>query len=211
MTTWHDHEKVDEYVGRVGRLAARKAGEAALVETLPRDVGRVLDLGCGDGRLAALVLGARPGATEAVAVDRSAPMLDLARRRFAGDERVRVVEHDMTEPLPPSFGRFDVIVSGFAIHHLEHDRKQALLGEVAAALAPGGAFANLEVVQCPTPELQEAFYEAIERPGGDPEDRLAPVEPQLEWMRAAGLEQVDCFWKWRGFALLVGQAPGLEH
>nr|MDQ3293104.1 methyltransferase [Actinomycetota bacterium] len=84
---------------------------------------------------------------------------------------------------------------------------RALLGEVAALLAPGGVFANLEVVLCPTPELQAAFYDAIGRPGGDPEDRLAPVEPQLGWMRSAGLEQVDCFWKWRGFALLVGQAP----
>ena len=71
----------------------------------------------------------------------------------------------------------------------------------------GGTFANLEVVASPTPELQAAFEAAIGRPGGDPEDRLAAVEDQLTWMRAAGLEQVDCLWKWRGFALMVGQAP----
>ena len=47
--TWSDEEKVDEYVGRVGRLAARKAGEAELVDALPASVERVLDLGCGDG------------------------------------------------------------------------------------------------------------------------------------------------------------------
>jgi hypothetical protein len=68
-------------------------------------------------------------------------------------------------------------------------------------------FANLEVVQCATDELQAEFYRRIERPAGDPQDVLAEVEPQLAWMRAAGLEQVDCMWRWRGFALLVGQAP----
>jgi tRNA (cmo5U34)-methyltransferase len=203
--TWHDHEKVEEYVGRVNRLAARQAGEVELVEALPERVERVLDLGCGDGKLAAVVLEARPDATEAVGLDRSAPMLDLARERFAREPRARLVEHDLEEPLP-DLGTFDVIVSGFAIHHLEDERKRSLLAESAAVLRPGGVFANLEVVRCATDELQEEFYRRIERPGGDPEDRLTPIEPQLAWMREAGLTQVDCQWRWRGFALLVGQA-----
>jgi hypothetical protein len=42
--TWRDTAKVDEYVARVGRLAARAAGEAELVEALPVKVERVLDL-----------------------------------------------------------------------------------------------------------------------------------------------------------------------
>ena len=54
-------------------------------------------------------------------------------------------------------------------------------------LRPGGLFANLEVVQCASEQLQHRFYDAIGRPGGDPEDRLAPIEPQLVWMREAGL------------------------
>jgi SAM-dependent methyltransferase len=204
--TWKDEEKVSEYVGRVGRLAARAAGEAELVEHLPAQVDRVLDLGCGDGRLAALVLDARPQATEAIGLDSSAPMLDLARQRFAGEPRARVLEHDLRERLP-DLGQLDVIVAGFSIHHLAHERKRSLFEEVAAILRPAGVFANLEVVQCATPELQAEFYERIERPGGDPEDVLAEVQPQLEWMRAAGLVQVDCMWRWRGFALLVGSAP----
>jgi SAM-dependent methyltransferase len=206
--TWQDPAKVAEYVGRVGRLAARAAGEAELVEALPATVDRVLDLGCGDGRLAALVLEARPGATQAVGLDDSPPMLELAEQRFAADDRVTVRRHDLGTPLPDDLGRYDVVVSGFAIHHLTHERKQALFAEVAAdRLRPGGVFANLEVVQCATPELHEEFNRRIERPGGDPEDVLAPVEDQLGWMRAAGLTHVDCFWRWRGFALLVGQAP----
>jgi tRNA (cmo5U34)-methyltransferase len=173
VRTWKDEEKVSEYVGRVGRLAARAAGEGELVEHLPVQVDRVLD---------------------------------LARQRLADEPRVRILEHDLREPLP-ELGHIDVVVAGFSIHHLAHERKVSLFEEVAAILRPGGVFANLEVVQCATPELQAEFYERIERPGGDPEDVLAEVQPQLEWMRAAGLVQVDCMWRWRGFALLVGRAP----
>lgn len=205
--TWKDAEKVDEYVNRVGRLAARGAGEAELVEALPETCERVLDLGSGDGRLIELVLGARPDVVAAIALDNSPPMIERARNRFVDDPRVAVTDHDLHSALP-DLGAFDVIVSGFAIHHLPHDRKQSLFGEVAAHLRPGGVFANLEVVQCATPELQAEFHRRIGRAGGDPEDLLAGVDEQLEWMRKAGLVQVDCSWRWRGFALLVGQAAG---
>lgn len=202
--TWKDDEKVDEYVERVGRLAARAAGDAELVDALPETCERVLDLGCGDGRLIELVLGARRDVVTAIGVDNSPPMIERARNRFVDDPRVAVVEHDLGRPLP-DLGNFDVIVSGFAIHHLSHERKQSLFHEVAASLRPGGVFANLEVVRCATPELQAEFYRRIGRPAGDPEDVLAGVHEQLQWMRTAELQQVDCFWRWRGFALLAGQ------
>lgn len=203
--TWQDAGKVDEYVERVGRLAARAAGDAELVESLPDEVDRVLDLGCGDGRLLEVVVRARPQLSVAVGLDNSPPMIERGRRRFGGDERVRIADCDLSRPLP-SLGTFDVVVSGFAIHHLAHERKQTLFGEVTAMLRPGGVFANLEVVRCATPALQDEFYRRIERPGGDPEDVLAGVEEQLAWMREADLDDVDCYWRWRGFALLVGRA-----
>jgi ubiquinone/menaquinone biosynthesis C-methylase UbiE len=206
LTTWHSQEKVDEYLARVGGLPGRIAGEGVLVDILPTAPASVLDLGCGDGRLAGLVMAARDSVRSVVAVDRSEPMLAAARARFAGDERVSVRQYDLALPIA-ELGSFDVIVSGFAIHHLEHPRKQALFAEAARMLRPGGLFANLEVVQCASEQLQHRFYDAIGRPGGDPEDRLAAIEPQLVWMREAGLRNVDCVWRWRGFALLAGEAP----
>lgn len=204
-STWQDEAKVEEYLDRVGRLPARLAGEAALTEALPPTPARLLDLGTGDGRLVDVVLRARPSIEEVVALDRSPPMLERAAARFAADPRVRVVERDLQAPLHP-LGSFDVVVSGFAIHHLEHDAKRRLFAEVATVLRPGGAFADLDVVESATPELHATFLAAIGRPDGDPEDRLAPVDDLLRWMRAAPLAQVDCLWRWRGFALLVGGA-----
>jgi len=132
-------------------------------------------------------------------------MLEAAGARLGDDQRVRILAGDLAEPIG-ALGDADVIVSGFAIHHLDHDRKRSLFGEVTSLLRPGGLFANLEVVQCATDALQAAFYEAIGRPAGDPEDRLVDVETQLGWMRAAGLTEVHCMWRWRGFALLCGSA-----
>ena len=207
---WDDEAKVAWYLDRVyreGRREFLRAGDELLVDLLPPAPEVALDLGCGDGRLADLIMVARPSLRRVVALDVSPPMLARARERFADDPRVEVVEHDLAEPLE-DLGRFDAVVAGFAIHHVTDERKQALYGEVARLLRPGGVFVNLEVVQSATPELHAQFLAAVDRDHDDPEDKLAPVEPQLAWLRAAGLEQVDCLWRWRGVALLAGVAPG---
>src|SRR5215471_5945374 len=54
QVSWRDAAQVDEYVTRISTLPPRLAGEAVLVDVLPTAPRRVLDLGCGDGRLAAL-------------------------------------------------------------------------------------------------------------------------------------------------------------
>jgi tRNA (cmo5U34)-methyltransferase len=112
------------------------------------------------------------------------------------------------EPLP-ELGSFDVVVSSFAIHHLEHERKRSLYGEVFGLLEPGGVFANLEHVASPSRRAHPAFFAAIGEPleHEDPSDRLLGVEPQLGWLRGFGFGDVDCYWKWREMALLVGVKP----
>jgi tRNA (cmo5U34)-methyltransferase len=196
---------VDRYLARIGSVEPRLAGEEVLGTLLPESPRSALDLGCGDGRLAALVVDLRPSIDRVVAVDSSTPMLERAHGRFAGDRRVTVREWNLVDALTP-LGTFDVIVAGFSIHHVDDQRKMALFGEVARQLNSGGLFANLEVVASATPELHRQFLGLIGRTDDDPEDRLAEVDVQLRWMREAGLSQVDCFWRWRGFALLAGRA-----
>jgi SAM-dependent methyltransferase len=143
-----------------------------------------------------------------VGLDFSELMLKAARKRFAGDERVELVTHDLNEPLP-ALGRFDAVVSSMAIHHLEHDRKRSLYAEVFDLLRPGGVFANFEHVASPTPRLHLAFFAAIDEPleHEDPSDRLLDVETQLAWLRELGFDDVDCYWKWLEMALLIGVKP----
>src|SRR5687767_10829473 len=109
------------YLGYADTIPHRTEGEAVLLELLPPNPRRVLDVGCGDGRLLALVKLARPG-IEGVALDFSPTMLDAARERFAGDAAITVVVHNFAAPLP-DLGKFDVVVSSFAIHHVDDARK----------------------------------------------------------------------------------------
>ena len=68
-------------------------------------------------------------------------MLAAARSRFAGDNRVWVIDHDIENPLP-DVGTFDAIVSSFAIHHCSDRRKRTLYREVFDRLEPGAVFSQ---------------------------------------------------------------------
>ena len=82
MVEWKSAEHALSYLSRADAIPHRTEGEAALIEQLPENVSRVLDLGTGDGRLLGLVKLYRPEAT-GVALDFSPTMLDKARERCA--------------------------------------------------------------------------------------------------------------------------------
>jgi tRNA (cmo5U34)-methyltransferase len=204
---WNTTEHALSYLSRADALPHRTEGEAVLLEHVPSSAQRILDLGTGDGRLLALLrIDRAEGA--GIGLDVSEPMLEAARERFAGDDGVELLRHDMSEPLP-DLGAFDAVVSCFAIHHLEHERKRSLVAEVFERLEPGGVFANLEHVASPTERLHRRFYEALGygRDWEDTSNRLLDVETQLGWLRERGFEDVDCYWKWLEMALLIGVKP----
>jgi SAM-dependent methyltransferase len=135
-------------------------------------------------------------------------MLEAARRSFTGQASVSVIAHNLDEPLPP-LGKFDTVISSFAIHHLVHERKRALYAEIYGLLNPAGVFCNLEHVVSPTPQLHQEFLEHIgfTVETEDPSNQLLDVETQLRWWREIGFGDVDCHWKWRELALLAGRRP----
>jgi tRNA (cmo5U34)-methyltransferase len=176
---------------------------------------RVLELGAGTGLLSAMVADAEPQA-ELVLLDGATPMLDRARSRLG--ERASYRSADLRDPLPE--GEFCAVVSALAIHHLDDEAKRDLFARVHAALRPGGAFVNAELVLAPTPRLDQhdvAWHgrEATALGASDDEwtqsvermafDRLATMEAQLQWLREAGFNAVDCRFKIRRFAVLYAQ------
>jgi tRNA (cmo5U34)-methyltransferase len=206
VSEWCEDAHVGRYLSRADRLP-RPEGERVLLAELPARLERVLDLGSGDGRLLALVLDAHPEA-QGVALDFSPPMLEKLKQRFGNGDRVSVLAHDLTASLG-DVGPFDAAISGFAIHHLEDERKRGLYGEVFDLLTPSGVFCNLDHVASPTERLHLKFLSAIDY-APDEEDatnRLLDVPTQLAWLADIGFEDVDCYWKWRELALMIGVKP----
>jgi SAM-dependent methyltransferase len=212
VNLWTSAAHALQYLAGADAVPHRTEGEAELLLWLPPAPERVLDLGSGDGRLLAIVRLARPGAT-GVALDFSDAMLERLRSRFAGDPAIEVVAHDLAQVLPSWLGSFDAVVSSFAIHHLPHERKRSLYGEVFRLLRPGGVFCNLEHVASPTTTLHERFLACLNigAHDEDPSNKLLDVETQLRWLRHIGFVDVDCHWKWRELALLVGARPTNAH
>jgi tRNA (cmo5U34)-methyltransferase len=215
INLWSSTDHAAEYLGRAASVPHRTEGEAALLEFIPRSTRRILDLGTGDGRLLALVKGKlrkrlrdeeNSPRIEAVAVDFSPAMLEAAGRRFAGDSSVTIKIHNLDYPLP-DLGKFDAVVSCFAIHHVTHERKRELYAEIYALLNPGGVFCNLEHVASPTARLHEEMLSHLCKTPEteDPSNKLLDVETQLQWLREIDFVDVDCHWKWKEFALLAGR------
>jgi ubiquinone/menaquinone biosynthesis C-methylase UbiE len=193
-----------------------------------------LDLGCGDGVLAAAILDEHPEA-HGVLVDFSQPMLDSARRQLhVHSHHLEFLEADFAHsswlrrvaPHAP----LDAVVSGFAIHHLPDNRKQALFSEILDLLAPEGIFLNIEHVASATrwteSVLDDYMIDAIFGKDMSPgksraavardyyarvakdTDVHAPLEVQCDWLREIGFENVDCYLKMQELAVFGGQKAG---
>lgn len=206
VNLWDTPEHALDYIQRrENSIPHRAEGEAAMLEHLPAKASRILDIGTGAGRLIGIAKQRWP-LVETVGIDFSPTMLELSRARFASDSSVTIMAHNLDEPIR-DLGKFDVVMSSFAIHHVTHERKRSLYGEVFTMLVPGGVFCNLEHVSSPNERLHHEFLRTMDiaPENDDPSNKLMDMETQLRWLREIGFTDVDCHWKWRELALLAGR------
>jgi tRNA (cmo5U34)-methyltransferase len=172
----------------IDSIPHRTEGEAVLLEHIPINAKRVLDLGTGNGRLLKMIKSNRPN-IKGVGLDISPTMLRVAQESFAVNKDVRITEHDLNNSLLPllsELGTFDVIVTSLTLHHLTHERKRSIYEEIFSLLNCGGIFCNLEHADSPTSNLHEHFLNSIDDriasfARDENSDRLLSLETQLDW------------------------------
>jgi trans-aconitate 2-methyltransferase len=149
---------------------------------------RVLDAGCGSGRVTEL-LAARLPHGRVVALDASPSMIEQARVRLASfGERVSYVVADLGQPLPIE-GLVDAVLSTATFHWVpDHD---ALFRNLAAVVRPGGRL----VAQCGGAGNIASINAVLARVGdGWPgEAHYETPEATAERLAAAGFTDVECW------------------
>lgn len=145
--------------------------------------GRVLELGSGTGRITIPL--AKAG-VPIVGVDRSAPMLSYARRRWRRTHRPGALALTRADirALPYEEGAFDIVVAPYGIlQSLIRDKDlAATLAEAHRVLAPGGRF-GLDLVP-DVPNWREyrrkVSLTGHRRPGGAPITLVESVRQDRE-------------------------------
>jgi SAM-dependent methyltransferase len=135
---------------------------------------RVLDAGCGNGRVTALLRRhSDPARTQVVGID--AVSAEVARENLAGEQNVDVRTQDILGDLEP-LGTFDLIYCQEVLHHTRDPRGGFL--NLAARLRPGGELAVYVYKQkAPAREFVDDFVR--DRIGGMPYDDAMAVCRQI--------------------------------
>lgn len=228
-TNWQKYEVTQHYLEQIRGGIPFGAEQAKImlqvINHFAPNPKKIIDLGCGNGFLAEILLKSYPEAS-AILLDHSEPMIQMARMHMIEyRNRCEIIHGDFSNSIQKYAkpNSIDCIVSGFAIHHLTHEKKQELYREIYKLLVNGGIFINVEHTASASPEIEELYdnlfidhlsiynkrdkqevaAEYYNRP--DKEDNiLERVDIQVNWLREIGFKHSDCYFKWMELAVFGG-------
>jgi ubiquinone/menaquinone biosynthesis C-methylase UbiE len=186
---------------------------ARLLDYLPREPQRVLELGCGTGNLSLQLAQSFPLA-ELTLVDASAEMIALVRSRMdasapASNAQVSYVEARFEELDLPT-NSFDLVVSSISLHHVED--KAALYARIRALMNNGGRFCFADQIRgepesnhalnwerwldfcrerghCTREEIDSLLQHAAAH------DHYTTLTEHSTLLDNAGFSEIDCVWR----------------
>lgn len=234
---WKDEALVESFLEDVRESIPFAEGQKViilhLIRSLDVPVRKTLDLGCGDGILGKLILENVPG-SECLFVDFSEPMLTQAQKSLGGfADRAKFMKADYKNEEfwreTARNGPFDLVISGFSIHHRPDEGKKKIYSEIYGLLSGGGMFIHLEHVasrsswintvsnnlivdsvhchhsRLETGKSREEIHEIIFNDPDNEANILAYAEDQCEWLRQIGYSDVDCYFKVFELAIFGGR------
>jgi len=149
-------------------------------------------------------------------IDISEPMLEEAKKRFAGLIKTNIVQidnHNITKGLPKDL--YGLITSILTIQFTPIEYRQSIIQDVYDKMLTHGAFIMVEKVLGNCSEINEIMVdtylemkeskgytrEQIERKKLSLEGVLVPVTSNwnIDLLKQAGFKKIDVFWRWMNF------------
>lgn len=177
----------------------------------------IVDLGCARGDAIADFVATCGPANTYIGVDVAPPMLQAVRQRFAAEVSAglaRFSHTDLRSDYPDAAASVTLCVLTLQFTPIEY--RHRIVQEIFRHTVPGGALILVEKVLGATAALGDMMIrhyhalksgngytgEEIERKRLALEGVLVPVTAHWneEMLRAAGFQEVDCFWRWMNFA-----------
>ncbi|MFH1073670.1 MAG: class I SAM-dependent methyltransferase [Candidatus Firestonebacteria bacterium] len=239
---WRDKEFVRKYIedfrGAIPYAVDHIEVMLDAIRASNRNVKNFADIGCGNGILAGAILLRYPEACGTL-VDFYEPVLNEAKQQLLDHvSNINFVTADLMDPrwiknvkknIP-----FDVIVSGFTIHHIPDRRKKELYKEIFKMLKPGGIFINIEQI-APESKLisamaDNAIIESLRKfhkkrgmeksviairkeyieEFSSKENTLASCKTHMKWLENTGFSEVSLFFKAYAGTVFGGIKPKLK-
>ncbi len=210
-------DMISRSVPHYREVIAQQAGIAAKFYAPGTEV---YDLGCSNGNFAlALMQTMQQRQFSMTAVDSSAPMIDLFKKRISGFDSHSGIKPMMGDIRETAMKNASVVVSNLTLQFIPAADRDSLVARIYNALVPGGIFlltektVNSDAGLC---ALQQEFYYKFKEDNGYSlleinrkrealENVLVPetVEAHMERMRRAGFGAIEIYNKWFHFTSFI--------
>ena len=228
---WKSDAAIANWLAGMDERERKRADQFAfMAELLPfeRDASfTLLDLGAGTGAAARAIMSYYPRA-QAILADFSPQMMGAGvevLRPFEG--RYRYVELNLLAPDWPAAipTTVDAVVTSQCVHHLDDSHKQNLFRLILSHLQPGGWYVNFDPIAPPDPLVATEWQrvndrldpaQAYKRTHRTPQEQaqyenhvryMIGLDVQVGFLKAAGFEAVDVYWKKLDYVIYGGKRP----
>ena len=187
-----------------------KEGYRLMADSIPKDVKRILDLGCGTGLELDEIFKVLPN-LEVVGIDMCEDMIRVLGEKHP-DKNLSLISANY---LSYDFGKeeFDCVISFETMHHFLHDTKASLYKKIKRALSSGGLYIECDYMATDDKEEKELLsqYEALREQHGIEKEELYHIDipfsvsHQKELLLGAGFETAEEIFRLGGTVMLIAK------